>query len=105
MEDRGDQQLLRNLSNLLAGTETAHGGYEAEVLQGSRDEDWPKWYAGYLLEHGLLDLFPGSGAAAQLDAHLDELLSEADGLHRANAPDEKWHDYYARFLVSRVGAD
>ncbi len=36
------------LAQLLREAERAHGEYEREL--GERDEDWPSWYAGYLLD-------------------------------------------------------
>jgi hypothetical protein len=36
------------LAELLKETERAHGEYEREL--GQRDEDWPGWYAGYILD-------------------------------------------------------
>jgi hypothetical protein len=36
------------LAELLRDAERAHGEYEREL--GARDEDWPTWYAGYMLE-------------------------------------------------------
>jgi hypothetical protein len=36
------------LAELLNETERAHGEYEKEL--GRRDEDWPTWYAGYILD-------------------------------------------------------
>ena len=102
MQDEGNARLVSEVSSLLAIAEAAHGRFEAEALGGVRDEEWPKWYAGYLLDHGLLDLFPEPSASGRLGAHLDELLAEADRLQRANAPGEKWQDYYARFLVERA---
>ena len=36
------------LAELLRQAERAHGEYEREL--GRRDEDWPAWYAGYILE-------------------------------------------------------
>ena len=104
MEDQGKARLISEISSLLFGAESAHGRYEAEVLGGNRDEDWPQWYAGYLLDHGWLDLFPGSGAsgaAAGSRARLAGLLAEADKLHRASAPNERWQDFYARFLLAK----
>ena len=35
------------LAELLRETERAHGEYEREL--GRRDEDWPSWYADYIL--------------------------------------------------------
>jgi hypothetical protein len=36
------------LAQLLKDAERAHGEYEREL--GQRDEDWPTWYAGYILD-------------------------------------------------------
>jgi hypothetical protein len=37
-----------DLASLLREAERAHAEYEREL--GSRDEDWPAWYAGYILD-------------------------------------------------------
>jgi hypothetical protein len=36
------------LAELLREAERAHAEYEREL--GYRDEDWPSWYAGYVLD-------------------------------------------------------
>lgn len=36
------------LADLLRDAQRAHREYERET--GERDEDWPGWYAGYLLD-------------------------------------------------------
>ena len=36
------------LADLLREAERAHAEYEREL--GQRDEDWPSWYAGYIVE-------------------------------------------------------
>ncbi|HEY3106270.1 MAG TPA: hypothetical protein VGJ49_05690 [Gaiellaceae bacterium] len=36
------------LAELLREAERAHAEFEREL--GYRDEDWPAWYAGYILE-------------------------------------------------------
>jgi hypothetical protein len=36
------------LAELLKEAERAHGEYEGEI--GRRDDDWPTWYAGYILD-------------------------------------------------------
>jgi hypothetical protein len=36
------------LAQLLRDAERAHGEYEREL--GGRDEDWPTWYARFILE-------------------------------------------------------
>jgi hypothetical protein len=37
------------LARLLREAEEAHGQYEKEELGGERDEDWPSWYAEFIL--------------------------------------------------------
>jgi hypothetical protein len=39
---------VEELAELLREAERAHGEYEREL--GERDEDWPSWYARYILE-------------------------------------------------------
>jgi len=39
---------LEKLAELLRDAERAHAEYEREL--GSRDEEWPEWYARYILE-------------------------------------------------------
>ncbi len=36
------------LARLLRDAERAHAEYEREL--GHRDEDWPSWYAGWILD-------------------------------------------------------
>ena len=36
------------LADLLRDAERAHGEYERGL--GERDEDWPEWYAGFILD-------------------------------------------------------
>jgi hypothetical protein len=36
------------LARLLREAERAHGDYEREL--GHRDDDWPSWYAEFILE-------------------------------------------------------
>jgi hypothetical protein len=38
---------VEGLAALLREAEEAHGAYERQL--GHRDEDWPTWYARYLL--------------------------------------------------------
>lgn len=36
------------LTDLLRDAERAHADFEREL--GHRDEDWPAWYAGYIVD-------------------------------------------------------
>ena len=41
------QLTTEELAKLLREAERAHGDYEKEL--GRRDEDWPAWYADYMV--------------------------------------------------------
>ena len=45
---RVEELSQEELAQLLRDAERAHGEYEREL--GERDEDWPSWYAGWMLE-------------------------------------------------------
>jgi hypothetical protein len=85
------------IAKLLQDAQRAHGAYETEVLGGAYDEEWPAWYASYLLDHGLRDRLPG----VRLDAaSLAETLRRLDRLYKREQPGEAWLDFYARRLIS-----
>lgn len=43
-----DRLTAERLAELLREAERAHAEYEREL--GRRDEDWPSWYARYIVE-------------------------------------------------------
>jgi hypothetical protein len=49
--------LETDVAALLEEAATAHSVDEAESLSGS-DDQWPAWYAAYLLAHGLRERLP-----------------------------------------------
>jgi hypothetical protein len=92
----------REIAALLRQTAEAHGVYEHDVLNDQYDVEWPKWYGEYLLDNGLPALLGKGEDGAGLKRPLDEVLSEADVSHRANAPGEIWQEYYARYLLEKA---
>jgi hypothetical protein len=44
----GDGLTAERLAELLREAEAAHAEYERTL--GQRDEDWPAWYARYIIE-------------------------------------------------------
>lgn len=85
-----------DVASLLDKTQAAHGVYEVGELQGVYDEDWPSWYAAYLIEHGLGDLLGRPIAAEQLA----RLLKLYDENYRTRQLQEGWPDYYAAQLLA-----
>ena len=86
----------REIANLLDKTQTAHGAYEERVLNGVYDQDWPAWYAVYLVAHGIADLFGQTITAEQLA----RLLKQYDEGYRAQQRQDGWPDYYAAQLLA-----
>ncbi len=44
----GNEITKEQLAALLRQAEEAHAEYEKEL--GKRDDDWPSWYAGFILD-------------------------------------------------------
>ena len=87
--------MQEKLAKLLGDAQKAHHDYETTELEGVFDEQWPQWYADFLVANGFADLL-----AIQPD--LDELasrLSEISQRHKAERVDQPWAEYTARNLV------
>jgi hypothetical protein len=97
MNDQAQQQIAA----LLSETGAAHGVYEEGELNGVYDQNWPAWYAAYLVAHGLSSL---AGVALVVD-QLSPLLKQYDQDYRHEQPREGWPAYYARRLVVQFGMD
>jgi uridylate kinase len=82
---------------LLAEAEAAHGVYETTELNGVYDTDWPRWYAGYAIDHGI-------GAVLGREITADELARQLttvwDVFQQTDPrPSEPWATYFARRLA------
>jgi hypothetical protein len=100
MSAQDKDQLVSELSALLSRATEAHHRYEVEDLGGEYDVEWPAWYATYVVENDTSGLLPASNISGGV-TELADLLKQADKSHLANAPERKWQDYYAEFLVGR----
>ncbi len=85
---------------LLGQAEAAHGVYEATELQGVYDQDWPRWYAAFIVEHGIGDLVGHPVTAEELapflaTANEEYQASEASGV-------EPWAAWTARRIATRL---
>lgn len=83
---------------LLARAKTAHGEYEATALGGVYDEQWPVWYAGYLVENGLSDLLGRPLSPDKVAAFLEASSTEQERV----APDEPWERFTARQMREQL---
>jgi hypothetical protein len=97
MMNRSQQQIAA----LLSETGAAHGAYEEGELNGVYDQNWPAWYAAYLVEHGLSKLVGGAVAVEQIS----QLLKQYDQDYQHEQPRESWPAYYARRIAVQFGTD
>jgi hypothetical protein len=94
---QAQQAQQAQIAALLSETGAAHGEYEERALGGAYDENWPGWYADYLVQHGLGDLLGGNGATVE---RLGGLLKELDEAYRRARPAVGWPVYYAARLIA-----
>jgi hypothetical protein len=78
--------------------ETHHVVYR--ITDGD-DRDWASWYADWLLELSELSEVLGS---RPVRSHLVHALVELDRAYTAQAPRERWEDWYARRLARDFAA-
>jgi hypothetical protein len=89
------------LERLLVAAKQAHGEYERTELGGVYDEDWPRWYAAFLVEHGLAQ-------ALAREVGVDDLaqfLAETWAIQETSADGKSlpWESFTARRLQSELG--
>jgi hypothetical protein len=88
------------LEALLGETEAAHGAYETTELNGVYDQEWPRWYAAYAVEHGI-------GAIVGRELSVDDLAtlltaSWSELQQTGTRPPEPWTTFVARRLASQL---
>jgi hypothetical protein len=88
--------LEQEITGLLEKAQSAHHVFEKEELEGEFDEQWPAWYADYLLNNGLAELFATS---IDLDT-LAEWLQKISQQHKAENTLQSWAAYSANKLLS-----
>jgi hypothetical protein len=88
------------VSALLSETEQAHGAYEVAELSGVYDQDWPRWYAAYAVEHGIGALVGHDVPADQLAAFLTSAFEEFKGADPK--PTDPWAAWTARRITSEL---
>jgi hypothetical protein len=91
---------VKAVSALLTEAEQAHGVYEAAELGGVYDQDWPRWYGAYAVEHGLGELVGHDVPADQLGAFLAATFEEFKGAEPK--PTDPWADWTARRITAEL---
>lgn len=86
----GDKE--SELVALLTRTGDDHFAYELSELNGVYDEDWPTWYAGYVVEHGLSDILGREMTAEMAHRFFVDSYEE----YKQEQSTEDWAKYTAR---------
>ena len=90
-------RMATTIADLLhEAAETHHVVYR--IVDGD-DPDWASWYADWLL--GLSEL-PELLGSRPVRSHLVHALVQLDRDYTAEAPDERWEDWYAARLADRL---
>lgn len=84
------------IETLLKGAAEAHHQFEQDALDGRRDEDWARWYAAHLIEHGIDKLIQPVPGLNQLA----DLLIAITEKHQAQSADTDWN----RFAAEEISA-
>ena len=95
-----DDDRIQAINSLLVEAEQAHGVYESTVLNGVYDQDWPRWYAAYAVEHGISRLAGQDITTDVLAALLASSYSEFE--QTDPRPAEGWGPYIARRIVAEL---
>ena len=91
------QSTQHAVAALLSQAGSAHGVYEENELNGVYDQNWPDWYAAYLVRHGLGDLLGTPIAVEQLSS----LLKQYDQEYTRERPGVGWPQFYAARLIDQ----
>ncbi|MDQ2935725.1 MAG: hypothetical protein M3R49_12270 [Chloroflexota bacterium] len=88
------------IDTLLMQAEEAHGIYEGTDLNGVYDQDWPRWYAAYAVEHGIGTLVGHEVTTDALAAFL--ATSNAEFQRAERTPAEPWAAYTAQRIAAEL---
>lgn len=99
MRSMPDDDRISAIAALLDQAQAAHHVYERGELAGVYDEQWPAWYAGFVVDHGLGDALGHPVATENVAALLTRGWEE---LKTAEAkPRESW----AAWTAARIAAE
>ncbi len=87
------------IANLLSQAGSAHHVFEQTILKGVYDQEWPAWYAQYVIEHGLNDLLGRPVTVEQLG----RFLAENYELYKRENSKLSWADYTAQQINENFG--
>ncbi len=87
--------VVNQITQLLSQAGSAHHQYEQTVLKGVYDQDWPTWYALYVINHGLGTVL----GQPVTEAQLSRFFTESYTIYKKGNPKEGWVNYTARQIA------
>ena len=89
---------VEEIAALLVQAGQAHQKFEQSELKGVYDQDWPRWYAGYLVEQGISALI---GHAVTVDQLAQFFISNYAEFQKAGSG-ESWANFTARKMQAML---
>src|SRR5262245_19949461 len=89
---------VAQIARLLTEAGAAHHYYEQTSLQGVYDQEWPAWYADYILNHGLNYLLR---RPVNKDT-LSQFLRQSNEMRQKLSPEPNWVEYTAHDITARL---
>ncbi len=86
---------LAKLAELLRRTQAAHHDFEIVELEGKFDEQWPSWYAQFLIDNHISQLLGHEPAMDVLNAFLEHTSKE----FQAGGGHGDWAAFTARRML------
>lgn len=87
---------VTQIAALLSQAGEAHHEYEQNQLRGEYDQNWPTWYADYIIKEGLSKLLNREVSTEQLG----QFLSQSNEEYKKENPSQSWADYTAGKLLA-----
>ncbi len=88
----------KNIRALLIKAENSHGEYEERELNGVYDQNWPVWYANFIVNNGLGKLLEKEITATELSRFLADSFEE----YKRDNKGQNWEDYTAREIIEKL---
>src|SRR5262245_27447039 len=85
------------IAALLSQAGSVHHQFEQTVLRGVYDQEWPAWYADYVIQHGLRELLPRPVTVESLA----QFLAENYEVYQRENSKLGWADYTAQEIAAK----
>lgn len=87
---------ITQITALLSQAGSAHHHFEQTVLKGVYDQEWPAWYADYVIQHGLGELLSTPVTVEPLA----QFLAEDYEVYKRENSKLDWADYTAQQIAA-----